>query len=849
MYFFRTISVKPKLPEQISRLQELAYNLWFSWNSHAQLLFQRINSELWEEVYHNPVKFLLHVKRKDLEAVAHDPAYLDLYRRVFTDFDYYLTADKWFQQQHPELCRHTIAYFSAEFGFHESLPIYSGGLGVLAGDHCKSASDLGLPFVAVGLLYKHGYFTQKINRDGWQEAVYPHLNFYEMPIQPVARQDGCEATISVDLPGRTVYAKLWQAQVGQIRVILLDADVALNRQEDRKLTGQLYGGGLDTRISQEILLGIGGVKALRSLGINPDVWHINEGHSAFLTLERVRELVQNGIPVTTAREVIRASTIFTTHTPVPAGHDIFPAEMIDHYLGHLYRQLGMDRDAFLELGWDRDRNGFNMTLLAMNLAGYCNGVSRLHGEVTRKMFRWLYGMVPVEEIPITFVTNGIHMETWLAQELNDLLTTHLGADWKKHLTEPEWWEKISTIPDEKLWQTHQTLKGKTIQFVRDSLVKQRSRNHESVEQIREVQDYLNPQALTIGFARRFATYKRATLLFRDRERLIKMLNDPERPLQIIFAGKAHPADQPGKELIKQIYDISNEEPFRGKVVFLENYDINLARHLTHGVDIWLNTPRWPMEASGTSGMKAALNGVLHCSVLDGWWPEAYNGENGFAIGEEKNYLNDEEQDKDDVYSLYSLLENFIIPTYYKQEDGLPREWIKLMKASLRTIPWQFSTERMVQEYAERFYVQAIARGLTLTQENFQVAADLHSFKRFIQENWHHVTITAVEAKGNHVNVGDELEVNVRVKLGPISHEAVQIELAYGQINNNTNTLQNLNTTPMKFMAQDGEGTYRFTGRLPLKEQGTLGYTVRIRPAHPHFAHHFELPLVTWAPCF
>ncbi|MEW6276951.1 MAG: alpha-glucan family phosphorylase, partial [Bacillota bacterium] len=595
MFFYRTVSVIPKLPEKIARLHELAYNLWFSWNPSACALYKKINENLWEETGHNPVKFLLHVRQEELDRASRDEHYLALYNLVMNKFDDYMQAPSWFAQNYPEFAGKTIAYFSAEFGVHESHPTYSGGLGLLAGDHFKSASDLGLPLVGVGLLYKSGYFTQRINREGWQEAFYPYLNFYEIPVTPVTYPGGSEMIIQVDLPGRPVFLKIWQMRVGRVNIYFLDADNAHNKPEDRLLTGQLYGGNQETRIAQEILLGMGGVKALRALGINPQVWHINEGHAAFLLIERLHELVKAGLPLETAVQAIKPNTLFTTHTPVPAGHDVFGAELMEKYFGHLYEPLGIERETLLNLGWDDRRKGFNMTLLAFRLAGFCNGVSRIHGRVTQEMFQYLYGPVPLEEVPVTSITNGIHVESWLAGEIRELFDLYLGKNWHREITKKDLWAKVDSIPDEELWNVRASLKEKLLQAARENIKKQRLRNQEPARRLHEVQNYLQPGAFTIGFARRFATYKRATLILKDRERLAKLLTNPEYPVQIIFAGKAHPADRAGQELIKQIYDLSNEEPFRGRIVFLEDYDINLARCLLQGVDLWLNNPRQPME--------------------------------------------------------------------------------------------------------------------------------------------------------------------------------------------------------------------------------------------------------------
>lgn len=849
MYPYRIVSIKSRLPKQIEGLDSLARNFWLSWNVNAQDLFKRINESLWIEVNHNPVKFLLLVNEKQLEEIIKDSEYVKMYRQFMEEFNQYQHRESWFDRMHTDNKNEMIAYFSPEFGLHESQPVYSGGLGILAGDHMKSASDLGLPFVGVGILYTNGYFSQIVNREGWQEAHYPFHNFHEQPLQPVFNGAGDELIINVEFPGRNVFVKVWKSRVGRIDLLLLDANISLNNSEDRSITGQLYGGDRKMRISQEILLGIGGVRALRALGINPSVWHINEGHAAFLLIERLREMVvESKLSFDIAVEVIKSCTVFTTHTPVPAGHDLFSAEMIDHYFGHLYDTLGIKREVFLNLGLGTSRGMFNMTLLALRLSGYCNGVSHKHGEVSRGMFSYLYPRVPQEEIPISYVTNGIHTFTWLAQEIKDLYTLYLGSDWKERVTDKRKWEKINEIPDNLLWVVHQSLKDLMIKFARNSLRVQRIRNQESIQCIKEVDKFLRPEVLTIGFARRFATYKRAGLLFFDRERLSRMVNHQDRPVQIIFAGKAHPADLAGQEIIKLVYEVSNQEEFKGKIVFLENYDIHMARYLVEGVDVWLNTPRYPLEASGTSGQKAAANGVVNLSILDGWWPEGYNGKNGFAIGESKIYVDEEAQDRDDYYSLYALLEEKVIPAYYRQENGLPLEWVHLMKNSMQSITPYFSSERMVKEYTEKYYLPCIRRGKDICGNNFAMAKKLTEYKRFMQENWDRVKVLSVESNlVREMNVGEEIILEATITLGPISVNDVVVEMVYGSVSEKG--LYNLSAVPMFLEGEDkGKQIFNYKGQM-LLPQGTFGYTVRIRTGNSDLLHKFELPLVSWAERF
>lgn len=844
MYSFRTVSVIPELPETIKRLSELARNLWFSWHPEAQQLYAKVDPFLWEEVNHNPIKLLLHVEGDKLTQAANDPEYLVMYNRVMGDLDRYMQQETWYQRTYPSENNQLVAYFSAEFGVHESNPVYSGGLGLLAGDHCKSASDLGLPFVGVGILYKQGYFCQRINREGWQEAHYSFMDFNEMTVIPATNDEGGEVYITVHLPGRDVLVKVWQLQVGRVVIYFLDTDLSQNSREDRLLTSKLYGGDQDTRICQEIILGIGGVKALRQLGVSPTAWHINEGHAAFITLERLREYIQLGIPFQTAREAVRASTIFTTHTPVPAGHDVFNGDLIDRYLGYLYQEIKIDRDRFMGLGWDQQRQGFNMTRLAMNHAAFTNGVSELHGEVTKKMFSYLFPGIPQEEIPIHSVTNGVHTETWVAPEMRRLFERYISPNWVEDISNQNQWHGVYKIPDDELWETHQVLKGRMIQFVQNNIYRRMERNFQPLELIRESAGYLSKNILTIGFARRFATYKRANLLFRDKERLARLVNDPERPVQFIFAGKAHPADQPGQELIKIVNDISREEQFRSKIVFVEDYDINVSRHLLQGVDVWLNNPRRPKEASGTSGMKAAVNGIINCSILDGWWPEAYNGENGFAIGDERDYQQEDEQDREDANSLFDLLEQVIIPYYYRQVEGVPREWVQLMKNCLATIPGKFSTDRMVKEYTKRFYLMAAQRGQQFAADHCKLAGQVQEYKSFLTENWSHVAFQAIQvSQPQELKVGSEISLQAEVFLGPIAPQDVVVEVVYGKVGDHG--LNKVMLMPMKLSRQLRENTYHYETNLVLIK-GTSGYTLRVRPNDRNFVHLFELPLIKWA---
>jgi starch phosphorylase len=699
------------LPRRIDRLGELAYNLWWTWQPNAQRLFSRIDNDLWEHLSHNPILLLRQVERSALNEVAQDSLYLSMYDSVFTEFDNYLAkADTWSDRTHPELASRPIAYFSMEFGLHETLPIYSGGLGVLSGDHLKEASDLGLPLVGVGLMYAEGYFSQRISEDGWQDALNNPLDFDDILVLPVLDDDGTPLLVSVEMPDRKFDLRLWEIRVGRVPLYLMDSDVETNKPEDRMLTARLYWSDLDRRVMQEIVLGVGGVRALRALGYNPSVWHMNEGHAAFLTLERARELVAGGASFEDAMDKTRGQNVFTTHTPVPAGNDEFPLWLIDKYLSNRWKQLGLDRDKFIDLARNEQSWGesFSMGVLALLNSDGRNAVSELHGRVARKMWHFLWEDKEVDEVPITYVTNGVHTDNWMARRLGLLYEKYLGFDWREKLDDPETWSKLDDIPAEELWAFRMHQKRKLSFRMQEWARTRWSKGGFHPVQVVASGALIDPYVLTIGFARRFATYKRASLILRDVERLLDIINRPNMPVQIIFAGKAHPADEPGKQMIQQIYRTVKKAETSGRLVFLEDYDMNVARYLVQGVDVWLNTPRRPMEASGTSGMKAALNGALNFSVLDGWWREAYNGKNGWAIGEDKDPDIPEIQDEADAESLYSTLENQIIPLYYdRNADWMPIDWIEHLKNSLRTITPQFSMRRMVKEYVERLYVPAV----------------------------------------------------------------------------------------------------------------------------------------------
>ncbi len=853
MKAFGLVTVFRTLPSRISRLHELAYNLWWSWHPEARVLYSSLDPDLWEHARHNPVRLLCELQPQVLEKASHDPDYLQHYDSVLNEFDEYMhprPGETWFSHTYPELTNEVVAYFSAEFGLDESLSIYSGGLGILSGDHAKEASDLGLPYIGVGMLYAEGYFQQRITRDGMQEAFYDVLHFSEAPVLPVYDEKGAEVMISVDLPGRPVYARLWKVQVGRIPLYLMDTDVPHNNESDRKLTARLYGGDLEARISQEILLGIGGVRALRALGISPTAWHLNEGHAAFLNLERCRELVASGLNFYEARQAVEANSLFSTHTPVPAGNDTFGYDLIDTYFWSHWGQLGLTREQFMELahedhGWGP---GYGMTVLALRLTGQHNGVSKLHGAVARHMWQFLWPNLTVDEVPIDSITNGIHSPSWVAPEIDALYKRYVDAEWKEHVDEPELWNKLDAVPDDELWRIHRRRKELLIDYTRQHLKHQYLRQGASPGQLDEIEHILNPDALTIGFARRFATYKRATLILRDLDRLGRILNNPERPVQIIFAGKAHPADEPGKALVEQVYHLSRSDEFQGKIIFLENYDIEMARYLVSGADLWLNNPIRPYEASGTSGQKAALNGLPNCSILDGWWAEGYNGKNGWAIGEVREYDTDDERDEADSQSLYALLEGQIIPTYFDQGSaGIPRDWIAIMKETIRTCAHAFSMRRMVKEYATRFYVPEIQRGICIEQNHYQQARELAAWEDRIRRMWPGLGLYVSGLRDGHFDLGAGFDIHTWVRADNLHPEDISVDVVYSELADGSDGHSvPPQTLPMAYTKREQDGAYRYDIHFQPAESGTLAYGVRVLPKHDDLPNVYDLGLILWA---
>ncbi len=849
-------NVVPKLPAELEPLRKILLNLWWTWQPQARALFRHLDPELWDKTNHNPLRMLQLCRQARLTEVSQDDDFLREMQGVYSKFCAYMDRPDTYgklRANSPFSPTAPIAYFSAEFGFHESFPIYSGGLGILSGDHCKSASDLGLNFIAFSLLYKHGYFRQQINKDGHQESIRLNQNFSHLPLADAIDTDGKPLVIGVEILGRTVRAKVWKVAVGRITLYLLDTDLPENSEEDRQITAQLYGGDHEMRIKQEIVLGIGGVHALNAMGIKPATYHMNEGHAAFISLELIRRgVAENKLDFYASLQVVAAGNIFTTHTPVPAGNDAFPLDLMRKYFGDYPAKVGIDFGTFASFGQTRNdpTEPFSMTILALRTSRHANGVSALHGRVSQGLWKDVWSGVPENEVPITSITNGVHTKTWMAPEFAALYDKYL-PDWEERLTEPEFWRGVFDIPDEELWATHSKLKHRLVEFVRQRVRQQRERIGDTPESLRHVSRLLNPEVLTIGFARRFATYKRATLLFSDPERLRKLLSNPERPVQFVFAGKAHPKDEPGQRFIQQVYKYSRMPEFQERVVFLEDYDHYVGRRLYQGVDLWLNNPRRPLEASGTSGMKLPPNGGLNLSVLDGWWCEGYNGKNGWAIGSEIPESTDPVEpafeDEVDVASLFRVLETQVVPLYYAKPDGrLPIAWLQLMRESIRSITPVFNTHRMVKEYAERLYEPA-ARALgTLSAGGGKKALELSKWKDSIRKAWPQIRIGEVKIGENatSVLVGDQLQVSAVVHLGPLTPDLVIVQAYLGETVNNEITKPG--TIALKQTKKLEDGAYLYTGTIPAHESGSYGLNLRVIPTHPNLIQAHELRLITWA---
>ncbi len=842
------LEVRPVLPEAIRELETLANDLYYSWDRHVRGLFHSLDRQLWRECGHSPKVFLRRIRQARLDAAAENNLFLQEYSRIVSAYHSYLK-----QSPHPRVEEHfdpetdLVAYFCAEYGLHESFPIYSGGLGILAGDHCKAASDLGLPFVAVGLLYRQGYFNQTIDGNGQQHAHYTPTDFDALPLSPARDDQGEELRVHVDLPGRRVLLRVWEAKAGHIRLYLLDSDLPENSEADRAITFQLYGGDKTTRIQQEIVLGIGGMRALRALGLSPTVYHINEGHAAFQVLERCREFVEQGHDFATALELVAAGTVFTTHTPVPAGHDIFHLDLITEYFSDFVAGLGVSFEEFLQLGaTPENHGGFNMTTLALRGSRFHNGVSRIHGGVASRMEGYVWPQIPPEDNPISYVTNGVHVPTFLAREWINLFDMRF-PEWRNHMLEPEFWQRLDEIPDHRFWSLRQELKTQMLEDVTRRTRERLHREGASEATIRRATRFISQtesDLLVMGFARRFATYKRATLIFSDPERLKRLLGDPDRPVVIIFAGKAHPSDHPGQELIRTIHHYSMQPEFIGKIILLEGYDMALARKLVTGVDVWLNTPEYPMEASGTSGEKAAINGVLNLSVLDGWWGEGYNGRNGWAIAPHSPDFDPAFRDAQEATDMLDIIEHEVIPTFYtRDQHGYSRKWVGMSREAMKSCIPQFNSMRMVNDYVQQFYSAARNHCVRLQSRNREEAKELAHWKRKIREHWEKVSAERLDEARPWLQYGHTLPIRVRVFLDGLSPEDVAVECVVGHTDDQGVFHQEA-VYPLQHQEQDGK-SHIFVLDLQPDECGLKTYRLRLYPHHRLLSHPFEMGYLIW----
>ena len=856
MKALRSFTVRPHIPQEVQELEPLASNLRWSWDRPSRELFTMIDPRAWDEGNHDPRAVLAQVDPARLEALSTDPAFLEHLAAVSSSLRAYLDLPRWFQQL-PEVQAQpldgVVAYFSPEFGISEAVPQYSGGLGVLAGDHLKSASDLGVPLAAIGLFYRHGYFRQSLTVDGWQQERFPDLDPHAMALELCD-----DVRVSLDLGGETLVAQVWKATVGRTPLYLLDADIPENPRSLQLVTDRLYGGDVEHRLRQEILLGIGGVRALDALGIPVQVFHTNEGHAGFLGLERIRQCMESdGLSFAEALEAVRAGAVFTTHTPVPAGIDRFPRELIERYFSGWAAACGVSIDQLMTLGHRPDEDGdepFNMAVMGMRLAERRNGVSALHGEVSREMFAGLWPGAPEDEVPVGSITNGVHGSTWVSAEIDQLFSTSVGENWQ--LDGPEQWEAIRRVDDDELWQAHTASKVRMVEHVRERLRDHGLAQGRSTSELEWVDTALDPHALTICFARRMATYKRAALLLSQPDRLRALLLDDERPIQFVFAGKAHPADDQGKELIRQIVAFSHDPEIRGRFMFVEDYDMALARSLVQGADVWLNTPVRPMEASGTSGMKAVMNGALHCSVLDGWWAECFEpGDpgseedrepNGWAISSAESVDDDARRIEIEANSLFELLETQIVPLYHDGSGSAsPHGWVARVKESLRTLGPFVSAHRMVRDYVQDLYLPAARRATQLVADDFRGARELAAYRARVTEGWHQVHIDRIEVDESIADLGSDREVEVVVALGGLGTDDVEVQLVFGHVGQ-SGELDAPQCRPMDDRGRIDDHHHRFTATAPLTTAGRMGVTARVVPRHDLVDSPLEFGLVAWA---
>jgi starch phosphorylase len=833
----------------------MAHNLWYSWNWEIVRLFIRLDADMWEACYQNPVEMLARLPQETLLKASEDEAFLIGLDRVYEKYQDYLARKKWFHYKYGNLESSTIAYFSLEYGLDTGLPVYSGGLGVLSGDTLKSASDLGLPMVAVGLLYRYGYFRQFLSSDGWQQERYEENDWYHMPVQLVKNEKDEPIRVGVELDGVPVQLQIWKVMVGLVPLYLLDTNIPENAGKSRDITSVLYGGDKDMRIRQEIVLGIGGVRALRAMGIEPTMYHINEGHSWFLALERIRQLMQDkGLSYAEAQQYLWSTSVFTTHTPVPAGNERFDPVLVYRYLGGMVKQLGIAWKDFLALGRVNpldENETFCMTVAALKCSAFCNGVSKLHAKVSRNMWHNIWPELPTEEVPIRAITNGVHGGSWISHDMNDLYESYFGPRYAERPGAPEVWDRTDRIPDVELWRVHGKRRERLVFFARKRLRSQLERRGASQLDLQRADQVLDPSILTVGMARRFSTYKRGYLMFSDPDRLARIVNNEKCPVQFIIAGKAHPLDNPGKEIIKKIIGHVNEERFRNRIIFLEDYDINVARYLVQGSDVWLNNPRRPEEASGTSGMKAAFNGALNLSVLDGWWDEAYTEEVGFRIGNGEEYDNLDLQDKLESEAFYNVLEREVVPMFYNRNGkSYPVEWIANMKNSMRMAGQQFSAQRMLMHYADDFYAPALGLGVSLAQNNFDLNRQTAVWIDRVSSSWDKVAIRNIDVPevGPTVEVGQKIPVKVQVFLDGIAPADVQVEIVAGRLN----SMEQLQTFAPVSTILNGDaasaasdGTYVYSGEVTCAESGRFGVTARVVPKNDNMPHTRKPKLISW----
>ena len=845
-HFF--LEVHPRIPHRLVRLEELATNLWYTWDRPTRSLFAWLHPGLWDAVGHSPKAFLKRIDEKRLLDAAEDPAFLTAFDGVLSAYDSY----------HGELKRHEpdaglgqddlVAYFCAEFGFHESLPIYAGGLGILAGDHCKAASDLRLPFVAVGLLYRQGYFSQTIDGEGHQLAAYTDSDFEDLPVSPVHREDRGDLHVAFELAGRKVQAKVWQARVGHVTLFLLDTDVPANRAADRRITHRLYGGDGNTRIEQEIVLGVGGARALAAMGLKPTVWHINEGHAAFLVLERMRTIMRGGVELASALEAVASDTVFTTHTAVAAGHDQFSKETVERYFGDLLREFSLAPEALLALGATPGSDEFDMTALAMRGSRFHNGVSRVHRDVTAEMLRELWPQIPVDEKPVGYVTNGVHTASFLSSQMKALFDRFVDRAWARGLTEQQWREGVERIPDELFWSARRNLKAGLLQIVRSRIRVRHVRNQGGeahLDRLFKLVDPDNPNVLTIGFARRFAAYKRAMLLFDNLDWLREIVSDRDRPVVFIFAGKAHPADVPGQELIRRVHEVARMPALEGKILLVEGYDLHLSRRLVAGVDVWLNNPVYPLEACGTSGMKAAMNGAINLSVLDGWWAEGYEGDNGWAIKPESLVLDEQRRDHEEAHTIYEILQDQVLPLYYARGDtGYPQEWTRMAKRSIASVMPRFRAARMIGEYVARFYLPASHQGRQLAEQQFAPAARIAAWKARVRTAWPQVSLRRLDAPKQRIGFGENIAVEVGAKLSDLSPEDIVVELLMTRLDGDSGEERVLKY-PLVSTGRIDAGEHVFTLDVAPELCGKIDYRIRAYPRPEALTHPFEMGLMLW----